>query len=54
MNIYTHIQKHHNQQNSERLTGVLMPHNYANGEQVLEQVLEQDQKSHEFHKKLAI
>ena len=50
MNIYTHIQKHHNQQNSERLTGVLMPHNYANGEQVLEQ----DQKSHDFHKKLAI
>ena len=54
MNIYTHIQKHHNQQNSERLTGVLMPHNYANGEEVLEQVLEQDQKSYDFHKKLAI
>ncbi len=44
MNIYTHIQKYHNQQISERLTGVLMPHGLEQDHPVLEQVLEYPQK----------
>lgn len=40
MNIYTHIQKYHNRENSERLTGILMPHGGKTEEEVLEQVLE--------------
>lgn len=44
MNIYTHIQKYHNQKISERLTGVLMPHSSEQDNVVLEQVLEYPQK----------
>lgn len=54
MNIYTHIQKQHNKQNSERLNGVLMPPDYVSEDKVLEQVLERDPKSQNFEKKLAI
>ncbi len=45
MNIYTHIQKHHNQRNSEKLTGVLLtPRDLKPDNEVLEQVLEYSQK----------
>ena len=44
MNIYTHIQKYHSKRNSERLTGILMPHSTQSASQVLEQVLEYPQK----------
>lgn len=53
MNIYTHIQKSHNKKNSERLTGVLMPHNSALPGEVLEQVLERPQKEDDLHTKAA-
>ena len=53
MNIYTHIQKAHNKKNSERLAGVLMPHNSALPGEVLEQVLERPQKEDDLHTKVA-
>lgn len=54
MNIYTHIQKYHNQQNSERLTGVLMPHGLEQDNGVLEQVLECSKKEAISDMKVAI
>lgn len=54
MNIYTHIQKAHNKSNSERLTGVLMPHCPSTNDKVLEQVLERPQNELNFPEKIAV
>lgn len=54
MNIYTHIQKYHSKRNSERLTGVLMPHNTESTNVVLEQVLEYPQNETNQPNKVAV